>query len=353
MPAAADLVLDAIAELVAEGYRSASPLLRLALAAVQVDPEIRRVPRHLARACWIAFALSDDDALGALAAECATNSRERGAIRVLPEVLDYQGLRELRAGSLNVAEDFFSEQIELHGVLRRHSGPGEAARLIVSAWRGRETDVRAEAAELAAEAGRFGLVVEWSEYAMMVLELGLGNYQAASSLAWNVRNEDVLLGDLRAADAVEAHVRSGNEAAAPTALAYLAATGGGQSELARPRSPRSQPRAGGARLRRRGALLRVDRQSGHQRGSAAPRAHQAGLRRVAPAPEAATRRPPRARGGARHLRVDGRRRLCGPCPHRAARDRCARPQAPRRDASRPHAAGMADRPPRRRRCDQL
>ncbi len=189
---------------------------------MQRDPEIRRVPRHLARACWIAFALSDDDTLGALAAECATTSREQGAFRVLPEVLDYLGLRELRVGSLNVAEDFFTEEIEMHGVLRRHSGPGEAARLMVSAWRGRETEVRAEAAALAAEAREFGLVVRWTEYAVMLLELGLGNYQAASSLAWDDWNEDVMLGDLRAADAVEAHVRSGNNAAAPAALAYLA-----------------------------------------------------------------------------------------------------------------------------------
>ena len=221
VPTAADLVLDAIAELIAEGYGAAAPLLRDALAAVHIDPE-SQVPRHLARACWIAFALSDDDTLGALAAACATASREQGAFRVLPEVLDYLGLRELRAGSLNVAEDFFAEEIELHGVLRRHSGPGEAARLMVSAWRGRETDVRAEAAELAAEARAFGLVVRWTEYAVMILELGLGNYQAASSLAWDDWNEDLLLGDLRAADAVEAHVRSGNDPAAPPALAYLA-----------------------------------------------------------------------------------------------------------------------------------
>ncbi len=222
VPTTADLILDAIAELIAEGYSAAAPLLRDALAAVQADPEIRRVPRHLARACWIAFALSDDDALGALGAECATASREQGALRVLPEVLDYLGLRELRAGSLNVAEDLFTEEIELHGVLRRHSGPGEAARLMVSAWRGRETEVRAEAAELAAEARGFGLVVTWTEYAVMILELGLGNYQAASSLAGDDWNDDLLLGDLRAADAVEAHVRSGNNPAASTALAYLA-----------------------------------------------------------------------------------------------------------------------------------
>ena len=92
---------------------------------------------------------------------------------------------------------------------------------MVAAWRGCETDVRAEAATLAAEAREFGLVVRWTDYAVMILELGLGNYEAASALAWDVWNQDVLLGDVRAVDAVEAHVRSGKDAAARAALEHL------------------------------------------------------------------------------------------------------------------------------------
>ena len=80
---------------------------------------------------------------------------------------------------------------------------------MVSAWRGREAEVRAEAADLISQAPPFGIVARWTEYAMVFLELGLGNYQAASSLAWAVWNQDVMFGGLRAADAVEAHVRSG------------------------------------------------------------------------------------------------------------------------------------------------
>ncbi len=45
-PTAADLVIDAIIELIAEDYSSAGPLLREALAAVQSEPEVRRVPRR-------------------------------------------------------------------------------------------------------------------------------------------------------------------------------------------------------------------------------------------------------------------------------------------------------------------
>jgi len=221
-PDAADLVLDAIAELIAEGYRSAGPMLREALAAVQREPEILALPRHLARACWVAFALSDDDAAHTLAAACAATSRERGAFRVLPEGLDYLGVRELRVGSLHLAEDLFTEVIGVEEVLRRESGPGEPCRLMVSAWRGREAEVRAEAAVLISQAPPLGIVARWTEHAMVVLELGLGNYQAAAALVWDVWDQDVMLGGLRAADAVEAYVRSGKSAAAQEPLAHLA-----------------------------------------------------------------------------------------------------------------------------------
>src|ERR671919_721375 len=177
-PQAADLGLDAIAELLAEGYSSAREMLHNALTAVQHDPEVRGLPRHLARACWIAFALSDDDAVHELGSACAETSREQGAFRVLPEGLDYLGVRELRVGSLH-------------------------------------------AAELASQAPPLGIVAIWTDYAVMTLELGLGNYQAASSLARGACNQDVMFGGLRAADAVEAHVRSGNRDAALAAVAHL------------------------------------------------------------------------------------------------------------------------------------
>jgi DNA-binding CsgD family transcriptional regulator len=220
-PRAAGLVLDAIAELIAEGYGAAGPMLRDALTALQHDPEIHGLPRHLARACWIAFALSDDDAARAFGTECVATSREQGAFRVLPEGLDLVGVRELRVGSLDLAEDLFTEVIGIQEVLRRR-GPGEACRLMVSAWRGRESAVRAEAAVLATRAPALGIVARWTDYALMILELGLGNYSAASSRAWGGWNQDVMFGALRAADAVEAHVRSGDGAEALRALEQLA-----------------------------------------------------------------------------------------------------------------------------------
>jgi DNA-binding CsgD family transcriptional regulator len=145
---------------------------------------------------------------------------------VLPEALDYLGVGELRVGSLNLAEDYFTEVIGMQEVLRRHRGPGEPCRLMVSGWRGLESELRAEAAELASGAPPFGIVATWTDYALMILELGLGNYQGASLLARQGWNQDVMFGGFRAADAVEAHARSGDIAAATAALDHLAERAG-------------------------------------------------------------------------------------------------------------------------------
>ena len=101
------------------GYGAAGRCFVRADCALQHDPEIHSLPRHLARACWIAFALSDDDAARAFGTECVATSREQGAFRVLPEGLDLVGVRELRVGSLDLAEDLFTEVI---GIKRCSAG---------------------------------------------------------------------------------------------------------------------------------------------------------------------------------------------------------------------------------------
>jgi DNA-binding CsgD family transcriptional regulator len=221
-PTTADLILDALASVLADGYEVATPLLRTALAAALADPDVATAPGLLAKACFVAFALSDDEGLGALADASAATSREQGAFQVLPEAIVYQSLRALRLGALNVADDLITEEIEMHVVLRRQSGNGMGHRLIVAAWRGLEDDVRAGAASLSVEAAELGLVLEYVHHAMVVLELGLGSYQAATAHTRKTWHDDLAFGALRAADTIEAHVRSGHADAAEPAAAYLA-----------------------------------------------------------------------------------------------------------------------------------
>ena len=110
-------------------------------------------------------------------------SREQGAFQALPEALDFLGLPELRIGSLNVADVLFTEVLELQGVLRREGAPSKAARLIVLAWRDTRPTCAPKRPRLRLEQQTFGLIVRYTEYALMLLELSLGNYQAASELA--------------------------------------------------------------------------------------------------------------------------------------------------------------------------
>jgi tetratricopeptide (TPR) repeat protein len=107
-PTPGDLLLDALAELFAEGYDNAVPALRRALTAIRSDPGAREDPRFVL-ACWAAFALSDDEALRSTANESVALCRSRGALQVLPEALNYLGLWALRRGSLSAADEYFTE----------------------------------------------------------------------------------------------------------------------------------------------------------------------------------------------------------------------------------------------------
>jgi DNA-binding CsgD family transcriptional regulator len=222
-PTSIDQVLDALAELYLHGYDSAAPLLRQALSAIRADPGVRDLQREMASGCHVAFALSDDDSVETLAGEWVALLRDRGALGLLPEGLYYLGLRELRVGSLAGADVYFSEDAETEALVSR-KGTGRFGRLIVAAWRGDEAEVRAAAASMAQEAEAFGR--GWNltqiEYAMGVLELGLGNYQAACELTVDDAFEEFALGAFRAADVVEAHSRGGDRALAQGPLESLA-----------------------------------------------------------------------------------------------------------------------------------
>jgi DNA-binding CsgD family transcriptional regulator len=223
-PTSVDLVFDALAELFAEGFGSAVPLLRTGLAAVRADPDVRDFSRRMRFGCWAALALSDDDALRTLAGESAAVSRDRGAFQVLPEALNYLGQSEFRVGSLIAADVYFAESNDIHAFVRR-SGLAGANELIVSAWRGRDADVRATAPIRAQEARDLGLglVAAMTESAVALLELSLGNYHAASTATPGDLGEDLALGAFRAADVIEAHARGGDRDVALATLEWLAA----------------------------------------------------------------------------------------------------------------------------------
>jgi DNA-binding CsgD family transcriptional regulator len=92
------------------------------------------------------------------------------------------------------------------------------ADLLVLSWRGQEAEVRSAAEDQA----RSGVGVTMAHYALVILELGLGRYEAALAWALNVYRDDPPdLGTHVLPDLVEAATRSGNPDAARSALERL------------------------------------------------------------------------------------------------------------------------------------
>src|SRR5262249_20677568 len=134
----------------------------------------------------------------------------QGALDQLPEALDYVASLELRGGGLDRVEVCLAEETSVQEA-RNGFLSGRLLEVIVHAWHG---DVEATWATASALVGlgdewQVGLATVKVGAALLLLELGLGQYgQAVTRIDDNWR-EDIALAPLMAADAVEAHVRSG------------------------------------------------------------------------------------------------------------------------------------------------
>jgi DNA-binding CsgD family transcriptional regulator len=211
-PTSSDLLLEGLAEYFSSGPVTAAPALRRAVDAVVADPAARELPRRLSFGIYAAFALGDNDALRTLGAEYVALAR-RDALDDLPEALHYLGTLELRNGTLLRADSHFTEEgnFQMMSVYGRVYGPQDVGRLMVLAWRGVEAPARAWASMLAsmADERQYGWTAARVDAALATLELGLGNYAAATGGASDGWQDDIAINCIVAADVIEAHVRSG------------------------------------------------------------------------------------------------------------------------------------------------
>ena len=92
------------------------------------------------------------------------------------------------------------------------------------ACRGRETDARRVAATVAREATSGGRDAQsiWVQNCLAVLELGLGNYQAALQCALGAQDDDAPFSAIVLPDLIEAAARCGETGVAEAALGRLA-----------------------------------------------------------------------------------------------------------------------------------
>jgi DNA-binding CsgD family transcriptional regulator len=189
---AEDLLLGGFATRLTAGHRAAVPALRDAVERlIGAQPVPDPSPGLLAMGSWAAGELLDSDAQRALAGHRTPNT---GDLTEGVTALDPAGV------------------------------PGRGD-LLLLAWRGHEAEARTAAADQIRSAidDGAGLGVLTAQYAMVILELGLGRYEAALGSALKVyRDDPPYLGTHVLPDLIEAAVRAGNISAAKSALERLA-----------------------------------------------------------------------------------------------------------------------------------
>jgi DNA-binding CsgD family transcriptional regulator len=192
--------------------------LREALAALAGDdPASSDLLLWLGIGCWAAGAVGDDGALHVLATRFERTAREEAALLPLSRALLRLGMSEALDGSLANARACFAERASILAAIGR---PVDAGTLLSYAWSGREADARAEAAAVLPYAAEnaHGWILVFAEYALAVLELGLGNYRAAFEALKNTYRDDPFLSMVTFPSLIEAAMRCGERVVAVQAL---------------------------------------------------------------------------------------------------------------------------------------
>jgi DNA-binding CsgD family transcriptional regulator len=227
-PCVVDVLLDAFATRLTQGYATAAPALTRALDPVlALDVGTVGVGRWL----WltggrtgvnVALELWDDESWHALAARQVQVARDAGALVQLQFALIFLARTHLLAGELATA----ARLIEEDRLIAEATGnpPVAGAAMTLAAWRGQE----ALAAELIgvtvqeATARGQGRLVSFADYAGAVLYNGLGRHDAARDAARRVFERDPLgFGPFVVPELAEAASRTGDTALVRAALAWL------------------------------------------------------------------------------------------------------------------------------------
>jgi DNA-binding CsgD family transcriptional regulator len=221
---AADLLLDGVAELLLGNHGAAIPIVQKAIEALKRTPDLR----WQALGCLAAMEIWDDAGLHTLATTQLALAREAAALTPLTLALDQiAGGDNVISGQLAAADANFAEARELaestgDGGIASHASAGA---LIVSAWRGRtpEAGDLAQATMRDAIADGLGRYVTFAQYAIALLENGLGHYAEALTAARSAAQDRALyLSTFSLPELVEAAARSGEHELAAAAVDELA-----------------------------------------------------------------------------------------------------------------------------------
>lgn len=223
-PTIGDRLLDGFAVLFTEGHAAAAPLLRETVAQLADDDAVPTAEhlRWLGFGCWAAGALADNAMLHSLASRLERQARDGGALVALTRALYFLAMSEITAGALGAAHAHF---VETRDTMAARGDTGGLGPLVALAWQGREVETHEAAVAASVEAQRRGQggVAVYADYALGVLELGLGHYADALHAERRVFAADsYFLCPIALPDLVEAAVRGGDRALALAAVERLA-----------------------------------------------------------------------------------------------------------------------------------
>ncbi|MGW0580341.1 helix-turn-helix transcriptional regulator, partial [Streptomyces sp. NPDC002920] len=227
LPRVPDMVLDAVAVRLTDGYSAAAPMMERVLEAF-CDEEIpvQEARRWLWLASVLAADLWDDERWHLVATRHVEITRESGALSALPDALDSRAHMHLIAGELAAAASLVEEVGTVCAATG--SNPPRVGPLGLAVWRGREREARTLIDAILSEAvprGQ-GAAVTVTHWYRAVLCNGLGHYAEALTAAQEAAAHQVEFASPRwgLVELIEAAVRSGSPESATDALDQLAET---------------------------------------------------------------------------------------------------------------------------------
>ena len=217
-----DVLLDAFAIRLTDGYAAAAPTLARALELLLADISNEEVGRLSVSGSRdgniVALEMWDDEALHLLAARQVQVARNAGALVHLQFALSFLARSDMLAGELTAATLLIDEA----GVIAEATGNPALvnAPMILAAWRGQE----GHASELIEATSEEAAARRWTSnnYARAVLYNGLGRHDAARDAASEaMRPEPIGYGAYLVPELAEAASRTGDRALLESALEWL------------------------------------------------------------------------------------------------------------------------------------
>jgi DNA-binding CsgD family transcriptional regulator len=228
-PRTPDLLLDGLSALLVEGYETAAPMVREALAAMLGGQlTIAESVRWSFIACRSAHDVWDDSAWDALSERQLEIVRNAGAISALPLALSQRIGMQLHAGQFKAAA-MLVDELEAIAEATDDSLPRYGA-LALAGWRGAESDARQLREAVTDEALRRGegMGLSLAAHTDAVLYNGLGQYERALAAAEQASGypPELGFGNWSLVEMIEAAVRSGRAERGAEPLARLLRTTG-------------------------------------------------------------------------------------------------------------------------------